>query len=132
MHAAKLVPSHRMKLQTHSSDKRPEYVIRTVQSGAEAAIFVTTICAEGTRLQLLFIVTGSGGRYPFAVIQGEDGSSTRIPLASFLDDGAEAHRWEKPSFDSDLWNVLPIFLPFTPRSAAQGSGRCYGAGADAL
>lgn len=90
-------------------DARPEFVIPSVQSGAEAASLVATVCADGTRLPLFLVVTGSGGRVPYAVLEQDDGSTRKTPLASYLDEGAEVHRREKPGFDGPLWELYARF-----------------------
>jgi len=33
------------------------------------------------------------------------GKMRRVPLAAYLDEGAEVHRREKPGFDGDQWDV---------------------------
>jgi len=32
-----------------------------------------------------------------------DGTTAKVPLASFLGEGAEIHRRENPGFDGDFW-----------------------------
>ena len=98
----------------------PEFVFPSVQSGAEAASLVATVCADGTRLPLLFIVAGSGGRLPFAVEDEGNGKKRRVPLAAYLDEGAEVHRREKPGFDAPLWQVYAAF------AARHLQGKCPG------
>lgn len=87
-----------------------EFVFPSVQSGAEAASLVATVCADGTRLPLFVVVTGSGGRLPFAVEDDGNGNQRRVPLAAYLDEGAEVHRREKPGFDVALWEVYAAFV----------------------
>ena len=87
----------------------PEFVLPSVQSGAEAASFVRTVCADGTRLSLFVIFAGSGGRLPSAVEDEGRGKKHRVPLAACLDEGAEVHRREKPGLDAPLWQVYAAF-----------------------
>ena len=87
----------------------PEFVFPSVQSGAEAASLVATVCADGTRVPLFVIVAGSGGRLPFAVEDEGNGKKRRVPLAACLFEGAEVHRREKPCLDAPLWQVYAAF-----------------------
>jgi len=98
----------------------PEFVFPSVQSGAEAASLVATVCADGTRLPLFVVVAGSGGRLPYAVEDGGNGSTRRVPLAAYLDEGAEVHRRGKPGFDGALWEVYAGFV------ARHMVGKCPG------
>jgi len=83
---------------TDNPASRAEYVIPSVQNGAEAASLVATVCADGTRLPLFVVVAGSGGRLPYVEIENKDGSNSRKPLAGYLDGGADVHRREKSGF----------------------------------
>jgi len=94
---------------TDDPSARAEYVIPSVQKGSEAASLVATVCADGSRLPLFLVASGSGGRFPFAEIAQEDGSTRRKPLEGYLDEGAEVHRHEKPRFDGPLWEVFAGF-----------------------
>ena len=105
---------------TDNPASRAEFVIPSVQNGAEAASLVATVCADGTGLPLFVVVAGSGGRLPFAEIENEDGSKSRKPLAGYLDGGAEVHRREKPGFDVQLWDMYADF------AARHMSKRCPG------
>ena len=64
-----------------------------------------------------------GGCQPGRHHAGKDdgnGKTRRVPLAAYLDEGAEVHRREKPGFDGDLWDVYASF-------AARGlAGKCTG------
>ena len=68
------------------------------------------MCRDGTRLPLIVVVEGSGGRLPYAVEDGGDGSTRCVPLAAYLDEGTDVHRREKPGFDSALWEVYAGFV----------------------
>ena len=72
-----------------------EFVFLSVQSGAEAASIGATVCADGTRLPLFVVISGSGGRIPDAVEDDGTGRTRRVPLSAYLDEGAEVHRREK-------------------------------------
>lgn len=109
MNAEGLMETNRMTVVAVKDDARPEFVIPSVQSGAEAASLVATVCADGTRLPLLLVVTGSGGRVPYAVLEQDDGSTRKTLLASYLGEGAEVHRREKPGFDGPLWELYARF-----------------------
>jgi len=87
----------------------PEFVFPSVQSGAEAASLVATVCADGTRLPLFVIVAGNGGRLSFTVEDEGNGKKRRVPLAAYLYEGAEVYRREKPGFDAPLWQVYAAF-----------------------
>jgi len=87
----------------------PKFVFPSVQSGAEAASFVATECADGTCLPLFVIFAKSGGRLPFAVEDEGNGKKRRVPLAAYLHAGAEVHRSEKPGFDAPLWQLYAAF-----------------------
>eukprot|EP00170_Pyropia_yezoensis_P001309 contig_5805_g1313 len=104
-----LMETTRMTVVAGKNDARPEFGIPSVQSGAEAASLVATVCADGTRLPLFLVVTGSGGCVPYAVLEQDDGSTRKIPLASSLDEGAEVHRRKKPRFDGPLWELYARF-----------------------
>jgi len=84
------------------------------------ASFVATVCADGTRLPLLVIVARSGGRLPFLVEDEGNGKKRRVPLAVYLDEGAEVHRREKPGFDAPLWQTYAAF------AARHLQGECPG------
>jgi len=75
-----------------------EFVFPSVQSGAEAASHGATVCADGTRLPLFVVIAGSGGRIPYAVEDNGTGRTRRVPLAAYLDEGAEVHRRERLGF----------------------------------
>eukprot|EP00170_Pyropia_yezoensis_P003995 contig_16521_g4006 len=102
MNAEELMSKSKVKVIAHKDDGRPEFVIPSVQSGAEATSLVATICTDESCLLMFVVVAGSGGRLRFAVVEQVAGFSRRVPLASFLEDGAEVHRREKPGFDWDL------------------------------
>lgn len=110
MNAEALMETAPMTVLAPKDTPTPEFVFPSVQSGAEAASLVATVCADGTRLPLLVVVTGSGGRLPFAVEDDGNGGQRRVPLAAYLDDGAEVHRREKPGFDGALWQVYAAFV----------------------
>lgn len=86
---------------TSLTRQRADFVTPVVQSGADAASLVACICADSTRLPLFSIMRGSGGRLPFVQETRPDGTTTEVPLASFLGDGAEVHRRENPGFDGE-------------------------------
>jgi len=98
----------------------PALVFPSVQSGAEAASFVATVCADGNRLPLFFIVAGSGGRLLFAVEDEGNGKKRRVRFAEYLGEGAEVHRREKPDFDAPLWQV------YAALAARHLQGKCPG------
>lgn len=77
--------------------------------GAEAARLVATVCADGSRLPLLVVVAGSGGRLPYAEIACEDGTPRREPLTRFLDEGLEVYRRTTPELDMARWEVFAGF-----------------------
>jgi len=70
---------------------------------------VATVCADGTRLPPFVIVAESGGCLPFSVGDEGNGKKRRVPLAAYLDEGAEVHRREKPGFDASLWQTCDAF-----------------------
>lgn len=109
MKAEDLMQGAGTAVMTDDRSARAEFVIPSVQRGAEAASLVATVCADGSRLPLFMVVTGRGGRLPFAEIDNEDGTKIRKPLAGYLDEGAEVHWREKPSFDGALWEVFARF-----------------------
>ena len=109
MKAEELMEGAGSAVVTDDPSARAEYVIPSVQNGAEAASLVATVCADGSRLPLFVVVAGSGGRLPFAEIVQDDGYKSRKPLAGYLDEGAEVHRREKPGFDGPLWEVFASF-----------------------
>jgi len=120
MNAQALMETTPMTVVAGKGTTNPDFVFPSVQSGAEAASLVATVCADGTRLPLFVIVAGSGGRLPYAVQDDGNGKTRRVPLAAYLDEGAEVHRREKPGFDGDLWDVYASF-------AARGlAGKCPG------
>jgi len=98
----------------------PEFVLPSVQSIAEAASLVATVCADGTHLPVFVVVAGSGGRLPYAVEDGGNGSNRRVPLAAYLDEGAEVHHREKPGLDGALWEAYAGFV------ARRLVGKCPG------
>jgi len=98
----------------------PEIEFPTVQSGAQAASLVATVCADGTRLPLFVVVAGSGGRLPYAVEDGGNGSTRRVPLAAYLEEGADVPRREKPGFYGVLWELYAGFV------ARHVVGKCPG------
>lgn len=106
MYAEKLMSKPKVKVIAHKDDGRPEFVVPSLRNGAKATSLVATICADGSRLPLFVVVADRGERIPFAAVEQVDGTSRRVPLASFLDDGAEVHRREKPGFDRDLWETF--------------------------
>lgn len=124
MHAEGLMETTRMTVVAGKNDARPEFGIPSVQSGAEAASLVATVCADGSRLPLFLVVTGSGGRVPYAALEQDDGSTRKTPLVSCLDEGAEVHRRKKPRFDGPLWELYARFAARNLGRSARGSGRC--------
>jgi len=48
-------------------------------------------------------VRRSRGRLPYVQETRPDGTTAKVPLASFLGEGAEVHRRENPGFDGDFW-----------------------------
>jgi len=109
MNAEELMEGAGSAVVTDDPSATAEYVIPSVQNGSEAASLEATVCADGSRLPLFVVVSGSGGRFPFAEIAQEDGFTRRTPLAGYLDEGAEVHRREKPGFDGPLWEVFAGF-----------------------
>jgi len=95
---------------TSPTRRRVEFVTPVVQSAEDAASLVACICADGTRLPQYSVVRGSGGRLPYAQETRPDGTTTRVPLASYLGVGAEVHRRGNPGFDGDLWLEYARFL----------------------
>ena len=95
---------------TSPTRRRVDFVTLVVQSGADAASLVACICADGTRLPLFSVVRASGGLLPYAQETSPDGTTTKVPLASYFGVGAEVHRRENPEFDGDLWLEYARFL----------------------
>jgi len=69
----------------------PEFELPSVQSGAEAASPVATMCSDGTRLPFFVVVSGSGGRLPYAVGDNGKDRTRLVPLAAYLEEGSEVH-----------------------------------------
>ena len=109
MNAEELMEGAVSAVVTDDPSARVEYVIPSVQNGSEAASLVATVCADGSRLPLFVVVSGSGGRFPCADIAQEDGSTRRKLLEGYIDEGAEVHRREKSGFDGPLWEVFACF-----------------------
>lgn len=108
--AADLLEQCAVKVLGPAGTKRADYVIPTVQKGAEAASVVPTVCADGTQLPIFVVVAGSGGRLPYVDITRPDGTTNRVPLASYLGEDAEVHRRDKPGFNTDLWGTYAAFV----------------------
>jgi len=89
-----------------------------VQSGVEAASLVVTVRSEGIRPPLLVIFSGSGRRLLYAGEVEGSGKTRGVPLAAYLDEGAEIRHREDPGFHGDMWDV---YASFVEREVA---GRC--------
>lgn len=88
-----------------------DFISRSIQSGAEAASLVSTVCADGSWLPLFVVVTGCGGRLPLSTVEDEgNGKQRRVLMAAYLDESAEVQRRESPGVDGSLWEVYAAFV----------------------
>jgi len=98
MNAEELTEGAGSAVVTNDPSARAKYVIPSVQNESEAASIVATVCADGSRLPLFVVVSGRGGRFPFAKIAQEDVFRRRKAQERYLDEGADVHRRENPGF----------------------------------